>query len=87
MESIADKIKKARRTLDEKKAKKAELKGRRKALMEELFKHHKLRSISAAEARIDELERQIEEGQEELDEKMKSLDEMMEEMEKNKNGR
>ncbi len=72
--TTTEKIKEARAALNEQKQKKAELEGRRKTLMERLWKEHKLRSISAAEKRVDELEEQISDREKELAKLVKKLD-------------
>ena len=79
--NLTDKIKKARRTLESKKQLKAEQTGKRKALMDELWTNHKIRTVKGAEARIDELERDMEDKQRKLDVDIKKLDDMMTEME------
>ena len=79
--NTAQRIKQAKSDLQDKQTKKAELVGRRKTLMDRLWKDHNVRSVKAAESLIDELEDSIKENEKELKGKLQELDDMQEKME------
>ena len=78
--TITDKIKRARKTLQQKQTQKAELEGRRKALMDRLSNDFSVDTVKEGEARLDELEAEIKDKQEQLDDMVSELDELQEEM-------